>query len=138
MQPDGIDEMTRDDIPSIEDMCKIVSMPVYEPSDVADEESMRRVACHEMGHAVCRLALTGATDIIVVTIEQEGNGALGYVQHKAAASRQRCIQGKRKERHLHARLLERRCQPASRLARASLPALRRKVLRVRYVMFAIR
>ncbi len=83
---DTIAEISKKDIPSIEDMCKIVSMPVYEPSDVSDEESMRRVAHHEMGHAICRLALTGATDIIVVTIEQEGNGALGYVQHKAMAT----------------------------------------------------
>ena len=75
-----------DDVPTISEMCKLVSMPVYEPSDVSGEEARRRVALHEMGHAVCRLSLTGGTDIVVVTIEQEGNGALGYVQHKAAAT----------------------------------------------------
>ena len=74
------------DVPTISEMCKLVSMPVYEPSDVSGEEARRRVALHEMGHAVCRLALTGGTDIVVVTIEQEGNGALGYVQHKASAT----------------------------------------------------
>lgn len=72
-----------EDVPSIADICKLVSMPVYEPSDVSGEEARRRVALHEMGHAICRLALTGGTDIVVVTIEQEGTGALGYVQHKA-------------------------------------------------------
>ncbi|MBQ6454288.1 MAG: AAA family ATPase, partial [Coriobacteriales bacterium] len=81
-----IAEITVADVPSIEDVCKIVSMPVYEPSDVSDEEARKRVAIHEMGHAICRLALTGGTDIMVVTIEQEGNGALGYVQHKAGGN----------------------------------------------------
>ena len=74
------------DVPSISDMCKLVSIPIFEPSDVSAEEARRRVALHEMGHAVCRLALTGGTDIVVVTIEQEGTGALGYVQHKAQAT----------------------------------------------------
>ncbi|MDI9590274.1 MAG: AAA family ATPase [Acidobacteriota bacterium] len=84
--PDSIGEIVAEDVPSIEDVCKIVSMPVYEPSDVSDEEARRRVAIHEMGHAVCRLALTGGTDIMVVTIEQEGTGTLGYVQHKATTT----------------------------------------------------
>jgi len=81
-QPEDLSVIEERDVPSIEAMCKLVSAPVYGPSDVSDEEARRRVATHEMGHAVCRLALTGATDIVLVTIEQEGNGALGYVQHK--------------------------------------------------------
>lgn len=71
------------DVPSVKDLCKIVSMPVYSPSDVSADEARRRIAIHEMGHAVCSLALTGETDISLVTIEQEGNGALGYVEYKA-------------------------------------------------------
>jgi cell division protease FtsH len=58
-------------------------MPVNSPSDVSADEARRRIAIHEMGHAVCSLARTGETDISLVTIEQEGNGALGYVEYKA-------------------------------------------------------
>lgn len=79
-------ELGPEDVPSISEMCKLVSMPVYEPSDISGDDARRRVALHEMGHAICRLALTGGTDIVVVTIEQEGNGALGYVQHKNSAT----------------------------------------------------
>ena len=71
------------DVPSSKDLCKIVSMPVFAPSDDSTDEARRRIAIHEMGHAACSLALTGDTDISLITIEQEGNGALGYVEYKA-------------------------------------------------------
>lgn len=71
------------DVPSTKDLCKVVSMPVYAPSDVSADEARRRIAIHEMGHATCSLALTGETNISLVTVEQEGNGALGYVEYKA-------------------------------------------------------
>lgn len=74
---------TAADLPTVEELCKVVAAAVYDPSDLSGEDALLRVAKHEMGHAVCRLARTGKTDIVLVTIEQEGNGALGYVQHKA-------------------------------------------------------
>ena len=75
--------ISKDDIPDIEHMCKISATVVYDPSDLDDEQAIRRVASHEVGHALTRLALMNKTDIVTITIEQEGNGALGYVQHKA-------------------------------------------------------
>ncbi|MBR3314088.1 MAG: AAA family ATPase [Atopobiaceae bacterium] len=75
-------QIVAEDVPSTKDLCKVVSMPVYTPSDVSADEAQRRIAIHEMGHATCSLALTGHTDISLVTIEQEGNGALGYVEYK--------------------------------------------------------
>ncbi len=69
-------------IPSIEAMCKLTATAIFEPSDVSADHARRRVASHEVGHALTRLALFGETDIVVVTIEQEGTGTLGYVQHE--------------------------------------------------------
>ena len=74
--------ITEDDIPDIDYMCKIASAKVFEPSDLSDGNDLLRVAKHEVGHALCRLALTGRIDIVRITMEQEGDGALGYVQHE--------------------------------------------------------
>lgn len=74
------------DVPSIESLCKTVSVPVLSPDDAFSDESLRRVAIHEMGHATCRLGLVGETNIMVVTVEREASGSLGYVQHKASAT----------------------------------------------------
>lgn len=51
-------------------------------TDDEEEAALKRVSVHEAGHAVCRLAATGKTDIVLITVEHEGNGALGYVQHE--------------------------------------------------------
>lgn len=85
---DGTDLKTIrvEDLPTVEELCKVVAAAVYDPSDLSGDEALVRVAKHEMGHAICRLARTGKTDIVLVTIEQEGNGALGYVQHKAGST----------------------------------------------------
>ena len=73
-------------IPSIESMCKLTAAQIYEPSDLSDENAMRRVASHEVGHALVSLETTGKTDIAVITIEQEGTGTLGYVQHEKSGN----------------------------------------------------
>ena len=75
-----------EDVPSISELCETVSMPVLSPDDNFSDESFRRVAIHEMGHAICRLGLVGETNIMVVTIEREASGSLGYVQHKASGA----------------------------------------------------
>lgn len=82
---DGTDisSIKAQDMPTVEELCKVVAAAVYDPSDLSGDDALLRVARHEMGHAICRLARTGGTDIVMVTIEQEGMGALGYVQHKA-------------------------------------------------------
>ena len=70
------------DVPDVEHFCKLSATPVLDPQDVADDAVRRRVAAHEAGHAVVGLAEMGRTDIKAVTIEQEGTGTLGYVQHE--------------------------------------------------------
>lgn len=73
-------------IPSIESICKLTAAAIYNPSDASADEAVRRVAAHEVGHALVSLALTGRTDIMTITIEQEGTGTLGYVQHERNAN----------------------------------------------------
>lgn len=72
-------------VPSIESLCKLTAAAVYQPADVEGEGALARVAFHEAGHALVSLELTGRTDIATITIEQEGTGALGYVQHERVA-----------------------------------------------------
>lgn len=79
-------DLAAEDIPTPEQMCKLTASDVYDPSDVTTGDAMRRVAVHEAGHALCRLAATGKTDIVTITIEQEGTGTLGYVQHERSGS----------------------------------------------------
>lgn len=81
----GLAEISKDDIPTIDEMATTSSAEVRAPSDMSSGDAARRVALHEMGHAVVGLATTGFTDIAKVTVEQEGNGALGYVQYKRRA-----------------------------------------------------
>ena len=83
---DDLAAITAHDVPAIKDLCEIVSMPVLSPDDDFSDDSLRRVAIHEMGHATCRLALVGETNIVVVTVEREASGSLGYVQHKAGGA----------------------------------------------------
>ena len=84
-QADELASIIPEDIPTVDELAKTSSAEVYAPSDMGSDDALRRVALHEMGHAVVRLALTGGTDIVKVTVEQEGNGALGYVQHKGGS-----------------------------------------------------
>ena len=72
-------------VPTIEALCKLTAAAVYQPSDVEGEGALLRVAYHEAGHALVSLELTGRTDIVTITIEQEGTGTLGYVQHERAS-----------------------------------------------------
>lgn len=83
---DDLAAITAHDVPAIKDLCEIVSMPVLSPDDDFSDDSLRRVAIHEMGHATCRLALVGETNIVVVTVEREASGSLGYVQHKTGGA----------------------------------------------------
>lgn len=79
---DAMGVISREDVPSIQHMCKLSATEVIDCTDEEEEAALRRVAIHESGHAVCRLLTTGKTDIVRITIEHEGNGALGYVQHE--------------------------------------------------------
>lgn len=74
--------MGKDALPTIKRLCELSATEVLDCTDDEEEAALRRVSIHEAGHAVCRLAATGKTDIVLITVEHEGNGALGYVQHE--------------------------------------------------------
>ena len=50
------------------------------PSDI-DKETRRKIAIHELGHAIIYYIYNGETDLKVITVIPEGSGALGYVLH---------------------------------------------------------
>ena len=80
-------EVLADDVPDVGHFCKLSATTVFDPVDVAGDDARRRVAAHEAGHALVGLAETGRTDVKAVTIEQEGTGTLGYVQHEKNRAR---------------------------------------------------
>ena len=80
---DNIEVLTVEDIPSIKEMtdCLFNGENMINP-DLITEESLRKTAIHEIGHALVRYKLFDSPEIIKITINSEGNGALGYVQMK--------------------------------------------------------
>ena len=83
---DTLSIISKEDVPTIKHMCDLSATEVTDCTGEEEDAALRRVAIHESGHAVCRLLTTGKTDIVRITIEHEGNGALGYVQHERGRS----------------------------------------------------
>lgn len=79
----NINILLTDDIPSIKDMIEKTFNNrdnLVIPADI-DTETRRKIAIHEMGHAIIYYLYNGETDLKVITVIPEGNGALGYVLH---------------------------------------------------------
>ncbi len=76
-----------DDIPTIKDITSTM-LNGSNMIDVTkiDEESQWRTAYHEAGHAGVRYLLKKDPNIVVITINAEGGGTLGYVRHKSGDS----------------------------------------------------
>lgn len=78
-----------EDIPSIKDMIEKTfnnRENLVIPADV-DKETRRKIAIHELGHAIIYYIYNGETDLKVITVIPEGNGALGYVLHTNTKSK---------------------------------------------------
>lgn len=77
---ENIHIITEEDIPKIEDMVKIMNngkgMPL---SNQIKEEEFRRVAIHEIGHALLQMMKFPQSKISKITIKPESDGTLGYV-----------------------------------------------------------
>ena len=80
--PKNIKLLTEEDIPTVQEMTEVVfnGSGMIDPSTISEETS-KRVAIHEVGHAITRLILFKKPGIKRITINAEGNGALGYVLH---------------------------------------------------------
>ena len=78
-----------EDIPSIKDMIEKTfnnRENLVIPADI-DKETRRKIAIHELGHAIIYYIYNGETDLKVITVIPEGNGALGYVLHTNTKSK---------------------------------------------------
>lgn len=73
-----------EDIPTIKEMTSTM-LNGNQMVDVEEitEESQRRTAIHEAAHAGVRYLLKGDPQIVLITINAEGQGTLGYVRPKA-------------------------------------------------------
>ena len=78
-----IELLTSDDVPSVKEMTDFIfgGENMINPDDIT-EESLRKTAIHEVGHAFLHYKLYSETNIVKITINAEGSGALGYVQFK--------------------------------------------------------
>lgn len=80
---ENINVLMVEDIPTIEKMVEITfnnRENVIIPSDVS-EEDRKRVAIHELGHAIITYIYTGKSTLQKITVVPEGIGTLGYVIH---------------------------------------------------------
>ena len=82
-----IDTISTSDIPTIKEMTSTM-LNGKSMIDVTriDEKSQQRTAYHEAGHAGVRYLLKKDPNIVVITINAEGKGTLGYVRHKSDGS----------------------------------------------------
>ena len=78
-----INEIQEADIPSIEEMTNCIYKGEYmiKPDQIT-KEALEDTAIHEIGHAFVRYKLFENPGIVKITVNPEGNGALGYVQYK--------------------------------------------------------
>lgn len=74
-------EITKDDIPTIKEIVKVLNSKNMIDVDRITEEDLRRTAAHEVGHAAVRYFLKKYCGIKVITINAEGTGTLGYVRY---------------------------------------------------------
>jgi len=77
------------DIPSIKDMVGIIfsnKENLILPSDITDKHR-KAIAIHEIGHALIQYIHNGETDLKVITVVPEGNGALGYILYNIPKSK---------------------------------------------------
>lgn len=69
------------DIPSVDDMAEISALRYIPGTNVLTEGQLRRVAMHEAGHAIVRLALTGEASLEICV--RPGGSSLGYTRSRA-------------------------------------------------------
>ena len=81
--PEELSRITTEDIPSVKYLIEHMSNgdEMLNPDEIEESQHMR-TAVHELGHAIVCKALFPKTPIERITISAEGNGALGYVQHR--------------------------------------------------------
>ena len=81
---DNIDTIVEKDIPTIQEITETLlnGENMINPEKIT-EQSLRKTAIHEIGHAFVRYKLYQKPGILKITINLEGTGTLGYVQYKS-------------------------------------------------------
>ena len=85
----NINTLMVDDIPTIKEMVEKTFNNrdnLVIPSDVSIEDR-RKIAIHELGHAIIHYIYQGETNLKVITVIPEGTGTLGYVLHTISKSK---------------------------------------------------
>ena len=85
----NINTLMVDDIPTIKEMVEKTFNNrdnLVIPSDVSMEDR-RKIAIHELGHAIIHYIYQGETNLKVITVIPEGTGTLGYVLHTIPKSK---------------------------------------------------
>lgn len=86
---ENINKIMVEDIPSIKEMVEKTfnnEDNLVIPSDVSMEDR-RKIAIHELGHAIIHYIYQGETNLKIITVIPEGTGALGYVLHTIPKSK---------------------------------------------------
>lgn len=86
---DNINTLLIEDIPSIKEMTEKTfnnRANLVIPADI-DKETRRKIAIHELGHAIIHYIYQGESNLKVITVIPEGSGALGYVLHTIPKSK---------------------------------------------------
>jgi len=86
---DNLNTLLIDDIPSIKEMVEKTfnnRENLVIPADI-DKETRRKIAIHELGHAIIHYIYQGESNLKVITVIPEGSGALGYVLHTTPKSK---------------------------------------------------
>lgn len=83
LNSENIKIISQESIPSVNEIIKNLSNGSELLSvNKIDEKSLKKTAIHEIGHAYLRYKLYQDPQIIKITINPEGCGTLGYVEHK--------------------------------------------------------
>ena len=86
---ENINKIMVEDIPTIKEMVEKTfsnEENLVIPADI-DKETRRKIAIHELGHAIIHYIYQGETNLKVITVIPEGTGALGYVLHTIPKSK---------------------------------------------------
>ena len=80
---ENIDTLILEDIPTIKEMTEKTFNEkdnLVIPADI-DKETRRKIAIHEIGHAIIHYIYQGETNLKIITVVPDGTGKLGYVLH---------------------------------------------------------
>lgn len=80
---ENVNILLKEDVPTVKEMVDITFNNIDNltiPSDITTQER-KRIAVHELGHAIINYLYFGESNLKLITVVPEGNGTLGHVLH---------------------------------------------------------